>query len=409
MRPQRFPGLLGPAFLAALALAWVTSSCSADQAGTASGGWQEAYLGTDPQVRFFPDGNANYWAYHLERGWRGSNIGLLVEGQFPQARYMSLTVYDDKTFSPVAHLTDFQIRAGGAGINPFAPPPGERRPAGGYRMLIVPRGSPHSAEANVIEYDPSLPAISVFLRYYLPSVSATGGVPLPRITPFDITTGRIVEPRLPRIVRMQHGRIREELLSRFLDKYVARKLNPLFSVAMLNRSLSAFRADSQGLYPNADNKYLVIPIVKRSDQVAVIRFKPPTDAEHHLPHPDVRYWSVSLGDDKSYNAYTLADDQAKLDADGYVTVVLAEPTPQIMQKARAFNLIPWTLGNRGVLIYRNLVTRPGFDGDFDLIPEFSDSAGWSALTGQRFIGAYAPSGQLLSVEEFLRLQQPHEG
>jgi len=408
MKSLRPPSLLSARFLAAVALAWLTSCCSAGQTGTPGGGWQDVYLGTDPRVPFFPDGNANYWAYHLERGWRGSNIGLRIEGRFPKVHYMSFTVYDDKTFSSVAHLTDFQIRPGGAGINPFAPPPGAQRPVGGYRILIIPRGSPHAAEANVIEYDPALRAVSVFLRYYSPRGSATGGVPLPQITAFDLTTGRIVQPRVPRIVRIQHGRIREELLSRFLDKYVARKLNPLFSVASPDRALSAFRADSQGLYANADNKYLVVPIVKRSDQVAVLRFKPPTEAGRHGRGADVRYWSISLGDDKSHNIETLADEQVKLDADGYATIVLAEPSPQVVQKARAFNFIPWRLGNRGVLIYRNLITRRDFAGDFDRIPEFSETAAWSQLTGRRFIGAYAPGGRLMSVDEFLKLKRPQK-
>ena len=89
-------------------------------AAALEGGWEKEYLGTDPDVRFYPDANANYWTYELTRRGGRERLGLRIDGVFPDARYMSLSVYDNADLSAVASLADFQVRADDGSSNPFA-------------------------------------------------------------------------------------------------------------------------------------------------------------------------------------------------------------------------------------------------------------------------------------------------
>ncbi len=394
---RSFPG---SALLLVASLIW-SSGALPDTAPT--GGWPEQYLGGASDVPFYPDGNANYWVYRFNQRAQSTSVGLRIRGQFPSARYMSITVYNDNNFSVLAHIPDLEIKPA-TGINPFAgvtPSPG----AGGtYGIAIVPAGAPTPPDANVVEYDPSIPKISVFLRYYLPEGDTTGGVPLPQLSAFDAATGADLPLPGPPLLL---PRAQAAVLN-FIEGLLNRQLGKLFATDGPGPLLFSFHTGIDRFYANPDNDYLVIPIVKTADQVAVIRFIPPTTRAQTTEagtQPDARYWSLELGDNNSLTLYTLADFQSKVNPDGYVYFVLGAPTSELLQKSEALNMnfIPWSLGDRGVLIYRNLLANPGFSGNLALVPLFNAVRRWRPQVAQRFIGDYAPTGKLLSVHDFLAL------
>jgi hypothetical protein len=371
------------------------------------GGWQQEFLGTDPDVVFYPDSNVNYWTYRLNRSRVGNDVGIKIQGAYPQVRYMGINVYDDvyddESLSPVGSLVDVSVDPDPGSVNPFLQEEWpDYYPANYYTVYVVPEGTVVPGATNVIEYGADLQAISIFLRYYLPGIDARGGFPLPTLSAFDTQTGEPVD--LPRIGRkpLDARVLLQAYLQQIAVDYAAGIIEPWFSLNAGNRLL-AYRTSGAGLYPNNDNLYLTIPITKAPDEVAVLRFKPPSFPRRNgeIGQTDVRYWSISLGDRETFNHWTLFDDEAKVDDDGFVRIVIGPPTPEVMAKAGPHNFIPWEIGEQGVLLYRNLLTRAGFAGGISRVPELGDGGIKRLFAADLYIGEYAPSGALLSVSEFL--------
>ena len=280
------------------------------------GNWDNEFVGENPDVKFYPDAYANYWRFALNRTDEYQNVGIKVTGSYPDARYMSFNVYNDKNLSPIASITDVDITPDAGSVNPFVT---ESNADNSYTIYVVPEGTNNVSGDNVVYFDDSLNRISVFLRYYLPEQNTKGGVTLPTIEAFDLTTGETVElPKKyskfvdsPSDMRLTVGN--------YLMKGI---INPLF---LLNRNgeLSAYHSSGNGMFPNKDNDYLVMPINKQDDEVAVVRFKAP-ELSTKTNEGDVRYYSVGQGDDQSHNLLTLSDEDLKVASDGYVYVVISE-------------------------------------------------------------------------------------
>lgn len=404
MRPttdKGWPRLLPAMLLAVLGVLAASSPARA----ALEGGWEKAYLGTDPAVRFFPDANANYWTYELPRRGAKRQLGLRIDGVFPDARYMSFSVYDNSDRSAVASLADFQVRADPGSANPFAGGCAECGQGRAYTVLVLPEGAGAPAGAtNVLRYGDGIDEIAVFLRYYLPRGGPEGGVPLPRIRAFDLRTGEGADLPHPRARLIKSAPLRGMIRDQVVDIYAERVLAPVLDLNP-GDALHAYRVSSAGLYANADNDYLVVPLERMAGQVAVIRFRPPsypaTTAE--IGRTDVRYWSVSIGDTETYNHYTLADREARVAPDGFVYVVLGRPSDAARLPAGPYNVIPWDGEERGLLIYRNLLTRTKFAGSMDRVPEYAQGEDRVSHQAQLYLGAYAPQGRLVSPDTFRTL------
>ena len=118
---------------------------------------------------------------------------------------------------------------------------------------------------------------------------------------------------------------------------------------------------------------------------------------------------MNLGDNITNNFDGIYDTQYKLDKNGFVTLVIADEIPEIREKAETagYNFMPWTIpGNRGYLIYRNLLTKEGMTAAYILnrvpMPSFATNQS-HVIThdAKNYIGAYAPIGLRMTKDEYL--------
>jgi hypothetical protein len=106
----------------------------------------------------------------------------------------------------------------------------------------------------------------------------------------------------------------------------------------------------------------------------------------------------------SQTSACVADFQATVGPDGYVTIVVGD-APDVTRHAAGLNLLSWGKHVIPVLIYRNLATeRPGaerFPGDLkQVLPPESEKDPMD-FVAERFIGSYAPVGIQCASAAFL--------
>ncbi|MEE9329662.1 MAG: hypothetical protein V3V30_05945 [Parvularculaceae bacterium] len=339
-----------------------------------TGGWQGQFIGRDETVAFYPDAYANYWTFHFEQP--ASPIGLRISGDVPKARYFSFNLYNDINFTSVAALSDQDIS-----IN-----------SGRYEIVVIPESHTMPDAQNVLTYEAGLIKIALIVRLYVPEQGISGGVALPNIEAFDLKTGEPValpQPTAPKSKPVS------------IDKIEALVMNKVGGPLAHNigGDLRSYRVSSGGLYANKDNQYLVMPVKHDPDQYAVIRFKPPGFGQTPA---DVRYWSLSLGDTKSFNFWTLHDDQATKAPDGFIYVVIGDHAPKGL--AGAYNFRGWQGIDPAVLIYRHLLPQKTYANAFDQVPVLDESQIEAGLSATQTIGDTAPIGVLVSKETLAEIE-----
>ena len=332
-----------------------------------------AYLGDSDTIPAFPDRYANYWAYGFSRASM-PQLGIRLTGHFPQARYMSVNVYNMGNQNSEGALLDELIL-------PCANDDGK------FVIHVVPSDGNSAGLDNVLTYDAAIDSVVIMLRYYLPEGHAQGGKELPLVYAFDVASGN--ELGLPNSIALGAN----------LDIAQLQGAVAPFFLVEEDTALWFYNINPDGLYANFDNRYLATPITPAADEVYMIRFKAPEVGT------DVRYWSLTQSNNSTYSFSTLNDEDAIVAADGFVNIVIATPDAEITTKAAGLNLFAKeTQPNAGLLlIYRNLYTTPGFAGDIALVPRISigNFSNLAAVQSQQHILAYAPIGRRMSRQEFL--------
>ena len=339
-----------------------------------TGGWQGQFIGSDETVAFYPDAYANYWTYHFEQP--ASPIGLRISGDVPKARYFSFNLYNDVNFTSVAALSDQDIS-----IN-----------SGRYEIVVIPEDHAMPDVQNVLTYEAGLEKIALIIRLYVPEQGISGGVALPNIEAFDLKTGEPValpQPAAPKSKPVS------------IDKIEALVMTKIGAPLAYNigGNLRSYRVSSGGLYANKDNQYLVMPVKHDPDQYAVIRFKPPGFGQTPA---DIRYWSLSLGDTKSFNYWTLHDAQARKAPDGFIYVVIGDHAPNGL--TGVYNFRRWRGIDPAVLIYRHLLPQKTYANAFDQVPVLDETQIVEGISATQTIGDAAPVGVLISKERLAATQ-----
>ena len=414
--------------LAAVALTTISSSF-ADPAATSST-WEPPYVGSDPKVLYLPDGHAVYWRY----GWKrqlGDTSGVVINARFPDARYFSYNIYNDDTKSSLGSFTDVNIKANDADSNPFT---GSKAAGGSYKIYIVPEGA-NVEGGNVLRFPDSVTNISFALRHYLPTGDIFGGVPLPEIKRYDGATGAISEAPpsspVPKISKQTAQLYLKPMLKKIAtefeqdpDKVLAAlhhrdTSKPLNIEELICRQVSApaftrfrpgetnqfYRANPAGTYPNNDNFYLASAAVRKSNETLLIKFRAPDypKSPSEYASASLRYFSISQGDENTYNYATTYDREMQVAADGLTYFIIGDDTPDLRAKAKALgaNFQPWLVPDKAIMIYRHMLPAKSFTKGIDKVPVTDKTKPLKGQEASAFIGDYAPTAKFVPTADLL--------
>lgn len=354
-------------------------------------------IGSRTDLPFLPDAKANYFSFSFERK-KGENIGFRFKASYMYARYQSYNVYDVNTRSSIASLADINIQPDDGSINPFISlTQPENRDYTVYLLPDIPASEKYN---NKLLYDNDITKLSVLLRNYMAEGDVYGNVPLPTIEAFDVVTGATVP--FPKVLSIN--------FANFTD--IVDDLEKVISLTKLlqdGNNIHTFRFAGLGLFPNLDNQYLFAPLTLKENQVAIIKFIPPSFPKsfNEISSSDVRYYSLGLGDFKTYNFVTISDYQLKISSYGYIYVVIGREEDEIIEKAEGLNFLPWVspLTQEGIIVYRNLLTQPLYSYNMNLVPDIVANLNQvlspNNLYGDTYLGDRAPTGIKMSKEAFL--------
>ena len=397
--------------------------------------WEQPYRGDDPSVLYLPDTKAVYWRY----GWKrkpGDATGIVINGDIPNVRYFSYNVYDDEIKASVGSFTDFQISPADGHNNPFA---GQGDGASSsYKIYILPEGTKNSFK-NVLYFPDRLTKLSVFLRHYVPQDGIQGGASLPKIEQYDPITMKpaaaSASNKIPALSNQEVQKYLIPMLNNIVEKFERNPeavieelkskrtgkpvdIKELIASQVVAKSFKFFQPGEQhhslrfqtaGTYPNKDNYYLGLPIIREKGQALLARFKAPRIASSFAEYAsaDVRYFSLSQGDEHSYTHSTIMDVDMQIDAEGYANFIIADETPEMLAKAKALNVnfMPWQSGQKMLLIYRHMLPGTNFENGIDKVAVFDSSKPVSEQFAIKTIGSYALVGQLINSEDIFAMSK----
>lgn len=354
-------------------------------------------IGSRTDLPFLPDASVNYYGYSFLRK-KGDKIGIRLKAKYGYARYMSYNIYNNNNKSSLASLVDTDIEPDAGNLNPFTAlsQPDNRN----YTINILPDIPEAQSFPNKLLYHDSITNVGTFLRYYVPEINNTANVPLPDIEAFDLRSGKTVE--VPEPLDIDFTKFAD-----FINTYS--KIIDLTFLLQKPNTVEFFRFSGAGLYQNFDNKYLFAPVQLYANEIIMFRFIPPSYVKNisEIPYKDVRYYSICLGDSKTYNYVTHQDYTLKIASDGFINVVIGRKDDQVIAKAAGLNFIEWVpeLKNNGLIVYRNLLTKPDYMYSLTKVPDLLENLNQvfntSYLYAKTHLGDYAPSGVKMTKQQFL--------
>lgn len=355
-----------------------------------------------------PDLAVTYWVTQFKLP---AGAQLVLQGQYPHARYMSYTSYNP-IGQPVDGLADVAIAPDAGSTNPFLPGASRTAAQRSYTLKVQAR----ALQAGVRVDESSRPANTVFvptgeatyqlwLRVYASDkgAGAKGGVALPAPALVLADGSRVTGEALCRDYVVKEGAVRDFRGTKAGNQGLfnipgARApyhpaqpapvpwngfYNPPLIVgnALLNTPFELLRkrmdtTRKAGFYSTLDNYYMTTYVDKRYGDVLVLQAKAP-----RTPHTvqgaavmdkdvDMRYWSYCKGrsifDGAADNC--LHDEQFTLDAQGRYTLALSTPEmrPANARTECGVTWMPWGVGDGmdnphgGYLIHRHLLPTQGF-------------------------------------------------
>lgn len=314
--------------------------------------WGNVLRGDNMTLKFYPDHFAYYWEYTFD-ATANPDMGLVIEGEFPDARFLSYNVYDDDEQTSYCtrpySLLDVDIKADEGYTNPFQTGLGTKNQK--YTVYVLPTDAPASISAgknNIIWFDANVKKVCTILRYYLPVGGIGGGVGMPVIKGLDLTTGKLA----PTPERVLSGLLGDMEIP---GAAFTSSANMLF-----------FRAPFSYAYPNGPAEYCYNRNTIEQENVLVFNFKAPSypKSPKEYATADMRYWSVCVGNSETYTPLAISDSQTKIDANGFANYILADKNSanyaqvKSIAEKEGYNILEWD-GNKwgdGIMIlYRNMV------------------------------------------------------
>jgi len=385
-------------------------------AQTRSCGW--TLVGSSAQVNLlFPDQAAAYWQGHAPIPQGGY---VEVRGQFPHARYTSLTTYTGQSQS-IDGINDTQIIPDPGSVNPFLAKADRTATKRAYTLKIINGQIPRSGRAPNTIYTVNADAsksgganTKFSLRIYEGDrgKGIAGGVPLPELTSVTSTGERIDIPNCPDVNLPDLGTAATLANAGTATPWPAqvgagmtgtnppvwhRFTNTASSVITMNTNNAQLAgiADSTlpsgGLGDNPDNKYVYTAFLSEYGQVLAFKAKAPTfpetfDGEPRMGTGQLRYWSFCTNAQNTMVYGCKQDDRIPTDKDGNYTIVLstAAARPRNATSACGVAWLPVGAVPQSVLILRNMLPAASFAQAIQ-----NAKPGTEAKT----MGAYYPDGK----------------
>lgn len=436
-------GLLLPLALAIRLIASLPTAATATAPAASPFPYCSWWLTTTPETAnvAFPDAAATYWTTPF---LASDGLSIVVDGNYPDARYMSFNVYDDSfgsftTNGVSSGLADYLITPSSGSINPFQV---SGSAGGAFSLTLI--TEPQPGQSNTLPLAPSgeaagkleAPIGYLVYRVYLP----TGGnstVELPTLTVVE-GGNRVTLPRCPAAT----GQLAAHAKDAKSARQAARALATLLDVTPAAAARAALKgighrlqggssstspcrgsacppplqffrataATTDAFFPNVDNAYVSALFRPRSGEVIVVRGKGATVPAGTSPVPwpqaslQLRYWSLcnniyrkpwpvvanpQPGGGVDYGcAY---DDATTLDANGDYAFVVAPEDARAAVEAAGGTFVPLSATQpqaRQLLILRNMLPNEAFDHAVQNAPQNGDPASAAEAMGGFYPRAY---------------------
>jgi hypothetical protein len=374
----------------------------------AAAGSQAAILGPN-------DFHAGYMSFMapVKKGDR-----LKVKAQFPHCRYLSFTVYDQDLMIADS-LSDYSL-VPSRGANPFlAGADRSGKELGEYELQVLMEDPPAKAQRqpNTLyagRAESGKPNRTMILAYrvYLPDkgygfedghpLAVYGGVEPGLVQLYD-PAGQPVCPseseRRPRLLGMAARALKKNLKTLLRPEAALGKAQD--PPVWINNASRENQREST-IVPNEETAYIMAPISSELGELLVLRWKAartPEETYTGKPFPadyDLRYWSLSFAAFNKSEGLGIVTEKTAADVE---TPKLPDGTRQLViglngrERPAAVPAEMW-VGlklKKGLIIMRNIQIRPGYAGDFGLMPA-------GPIRGE--LDRWTPGGVYCSVAEF---------
>lgn len=321
------------------------------------------------------DAYATYPSMNLPNAGAGDGVTVQIHGQYPKAAYFSFqTAAGFQLGNLYDQIADWQLvsdHGRGPGTPAQLAPGRVANDDDTYTLTVkfedIPQPpavrAPNTLYAGAKKQ--TIHSRQVVMRIYLPDVGADelGGVPLPDLT-YTGPEGTIDLDETP-------DKITCNIMSALIDTY-AFLLVPAIPSPVLWFAPVSVLGDAWGWYPNGDSVYLRTQPSLAYGPMVVVHARAPS---FPLPppatgpaDPDVRYWSLCQNAlVTTANVGCIADRDMLLQSDGTFTAVISPPAnrPATADAAHGINWLDWGSSPDAFVVIRQILSRPGFDGDYN--------------------------------------------
>jgi len=370
----------------------------ADGAGSSASDSRCGWIEPDGNTAY-PETHARYFRLALPRsGTRG--LRLRIDGHYLAARYFSYQLYG-AAFNAIDVLADHQIRPNAGnqspltGITEIDP---AIRPGGQYTVYVQFADKPARPAPNTVYAGASALPIGrnyLFLRAYL----SNGVVPLPVLryerddgTPAEdgpLERSACADDRLLPSLDLQRTATEDGSPLAALQAGEQRADSPLPATTDRDLPFEIYQPRKRlggGVVYNQDAGFMSARIERR-DELVLVRFRAPSFPTLRGPVvPEVRYWSLCQNRHLLQTVIAcVADRDAAIDASGFFHAVIGDlgGRPPGADAKHGFSYLPNAgLVDNGFLIYRQLLSRPGFGGAITSVPP--------GASPQAVLGDYSP-------------------
>lgn len=360
----------------------------------------------------YPDLFSKYWVYAFDAS-NNPDTGLKLQGKYPDTRFFSFSVYNDRKGEVIDGLYDSEIEPDKGCVNPYRVTTDTKENK--FTIYILKEGTdlslfPDANQKNVCYYNNKVEFVSICLRHYL-GVDEFGGVSLPTIQGVDLLTGKTVptpEPQVSLATIIQQG------------NYKPLESDELATVPFL--------LAPRGLYfPNSSTEYLYCRTRLGQDHVLAFSFIPvpvPENVEEYATSK-ARYWSICIGSVQNTRSYCSFYDKNLDYPDGekVTVIVVSKNNPQLAAVKEAAKNIPYSyllewdettkddkgtaIGEIITIMYRNILPDKSWEYSISNMKPTPYGDPYNNITdpesqiAHMALGDYGPLGEKYSTSEFL--------